>query len=140
MRFEYAVKLKRAEEGGFIVTCRDLPEVVTQGDDLEHALAQAADAMDEAFAGRIKRGDAFPVASTPKRAEHVVAPPAEMVAKAALYTVLKSSGVSKQELAHRLGIDEKEVRRLLDPRHGSKLPRLDDAVRALGGRLVIELA
>jgi predicted RNase H-like HicB family nuclease len=46
----YAVRLEPAKEGGYVVTCRDLSEVVTQGDDLEEALAQASDAMDEAFA------------------------------------------------------------------------------------------
>jgi predicted RNase H-like HicB family nuclease len=82
VRFQYAVNLKPAEEGGFVVTCRDLPEVVTQGDDLEQALSEAADAMDEAFASRIKRGDTFPEPSAPKRGEHIVSPPAEMVARA----------------------------------------------------------
>ena len=48
----YAVRLEPAKEGGYVVTCRDLPEVVTQGDDFEEALAQASDAMDEAFAAR----------------------------------------------------------------------------------------
>jgi antitoxin HicB len=49
-RFEYAVLLAPAEEGGFVVTCRDLPEVTTQGENVEDVLAQAVDAMDEAFA------------------------------------------------------------------------------------------
>jgi len=43
------------------------------------------------------------------------------------------------QLARRLGIDEKEVRRLLDPHYGSKLPRIAQAVEALGRRLVIGL-
>ena len=43
------------------------------------------------------------------------------------------------ELAKRLGVDEKEVRRLLDPHYGSKLPRIARAVEALGKRLVIGL-
>ena len=49
----YAVRLEPAKEGSYVVTCRDLPEVVTQGDDFEEALAQASDAMDEAFAARM---------------------------------------------------------------------------------------
>ena len=31
-RFEYPVLLKAAEEGGFVVTCRDLPALITQGE------------------------------------------------------------------------------------------------------------
>ena len=43
----YAVRLEPAKEGGYVVTCRDLAELVTQGDDFEEALAQASDALDE---------------------------------------------------------------------------------------------
>ena len=42
-------------------------------------------------------------------------------------------------LAKRLGVDEKEVRRLLDPHYGSKLPRIAQAISLLGQRLVIDL-
>jgi antitoxin HicB len=36
-------------------------------------------------------------------------------------------------------VDEKEVRRLLDPHYGSKLPRIAQAIGVLGRRLVIGL-
>ncbi|MFI5394806.1 MAG: hypothetical protein ACHQ9S_04665 [Candidatus Binatia bacterium] len=41
--------------------------------------------------------------------------------------------------AARLGCHEKEVGRLLDPRHPSKLPRLRQALAQLGKRLVVEM-
>lgn len=138
--FEYPVLLTSSDEGGFVVTCRDLPEVVTQGEDLHDALRQAADAMEEAFAARIDDELEFPPPSAAREGEHLVAPSAEMVAKAALYVALREAGVSKVELASRLGVDEKVVRRLLDPHYRSKLPRLAEAVQALGKRLRIELA
>ena len=46
---------------------------------------------------------------------------------------------SKVELAKRLQCDEKEVRRLLDPRHPSKLPRIEAALEAVGRQLVVGL-
>lgn len=61
------------------------------------------------------------------------------MAKAVLYVAMKDAGISKVQLAKRLGVDEKEVRRLLDPRYGSKLLCIDQAVEALGRRLVIGL-
>ena len=85
--FEYSVLLKRAKEGGYIVTCRDLPALVTEGKDRSDALAQAADAMDEVFATLMKLGKSFPVPSTSKPSEHLVSPPMETVAKAALYAM-----------------------------------------------------
>ena len=138
-RFEYAVRLVSAKEGGFVVTCRDLPQLVTQGDDLAHALVEAADAMDEAFAAYMHGGLDFPAPSKPRRGERLVSPPAETMAKAALYVAMREAGITKVQLAQRLGIDEKEVRRLLDPHYGSKLPRLAQAINVLGRRLVIGL-
>lgn len=136
-RFQYAVLLSLAKEGGYVVTCRDLPELVTQGESVEDALEQASDAMDEVFATYLTEGLDFPEPSKARRREHMVAPPPETVAKVALYVAMRSSGISKVQLAKRLGVDEKEVRRLLDPHYGSKLPRIAEAIRVLGQRLVI---
>jgi len=138
-RFEYPVRFKRAKEGGYVVTCRDLPQLITQGDTLTESIAAAVDAMDEVFAAYMQRGLDFPTPSPIQRGERMVSPPAETVAKAALYVAMREAGVNKLQLAQRLGIDEKEVRRLLDPHHGSKLPRIAQAVQALGRRLVIGL-
>ena len=137
--FRYAVRLEPAEEGGFVVTCRDLPQLVTQGEDLANALTEAADAMDEVFAAYMHGGLTLPAPSKKRKGEHVVSPPAETMVKAALYVAMKDAGISKVQLAKRLGVDEKEVRRLLDPQYGSKLPRIAQAVEALGRRLVIGL-
>jgi antitoxin HicB len=61
------------------------------------------------------------------------------MAKAALYVAMREAGISKLQLAKRLDVDEKEVRRLLDPHYGSKLPRIAQAIQVLGQRLVIGL-
>ena len=135
----YAVRLKPAKERGYVVTCRDLPEVVTQGDDFDEALVQACDAMDEAFAARIDDGEQFPEFSAPRKGEYVVAPSLDLSAKAALYLAIREAAISKADLARMLRVDEKEVRRLLDPHHSSKLPRMEEALRVLGKRLVLSL-
>ncbi len=138
-RFEYAVALTPADEGGFVVTCRDLPQLITQGETVTDALSAAADAMDEVFAASMLAKLDFPAPSKTRRGEHRLAPPAETVAKAALYVAMRESGTSNVQLARRLGVDEKEVRRLLDPHYASKLPRIAQAVALLGKRLVIGL-
>jgi len=58
--------------------------------------------------------------------------------KVLLAQTLIESAVSKVELARRIRCDEKEVRRLLDPKHASKLPKLEAAFKALGCKLIIE--
>ena len=137
--FDYPVLLKAAEEGGYIVTCRDLPSVITQGEDKAEALVQAADAMDEVFATYMLEGNTFPTPSKPRRGEYSIAPPAETMAKAALYMAMSEAGITNVQLAKQLGVDVKEVRRLLDPHYASKLPRIAQAIQVLGRRLVIGL-
>lgn len=138
-RFQYPVRFAAADEGGYVVTCRDLPQLITQGEDEQDAQEQASDAMDEVFAAYMIEGIDFPAPSKPKRGEHLVSPPAETMAKAALYVAMREAGISKIQLAKQLGVDEKEVRRLLDPHYHSKLPRIAQAISLLGQRLVIGL-
>lgn len=137
--FTYPATLTPDEaDGGFVVTFKDLPEAITQGETMTEALAEAADALEEAVAGRIRRGDPIP-APSPAAGRPTVPVPAQTAAKAALYLALRETGISKAELAVRLGCDEKEVRRLLDPRHPSKLPRIQKALAALGKGLSVRL-
>ena len=138
-RFQYAVLLTSAEVGGYVVTCRDLSQLITQGEDKQDAMEKAADAMQEVFATYMIDGIDFPTPTKAKRGEHLIAPPAETLAKAALYVAMREAGISKMQLAKQLGVDEKEVRRLLDPHYRSKLPRLAHAISLLGQRLVIGL-
>lgn len=46
---------------------------------------------------------------------------------------MRRDGISKSELARRLGVDEKDVRRLIDPKYqGSKVERLHAALAICG--------
>ncbi len=136
-RFCYPVNVRRNPGGGYVVTVPDVPEAITQGDSIEEALEQAADALEEAVAGRIRLKLPIPMPSEAKPRQHVVTLPVETATKAALYMTLRESGLSNIEAAARLGIDEKEVRRLIDPYHPSKLPRIEAALAALGKKLVL---
>lgn len=140
-QFTYAVKLTPDKpDGGYVVTCRDLPEAITQGDSVEDALAEAADALEEAIAGRIDDGREIPEPSAKKRGERSVSVPPSMALKAAVYLAVRDAGISNSELARRLHLDEKEARRILDPHHPTKLPRIEAALAALGRHVRMELA
>jgi antitoxin HicB len=126
-----------AQDGGFVVTFVDVPEAITQGDNVPEALYQAADCLEEALAGRIRRHDVIPDPSPVQAGQYAVAVPAQTAAKAALYVALRQTQLTQVELAARLQCDEKEVRRLLDPRHASKLSRMAAALALLGRQFVI---
>jgi antitoxin HicB len=61
---------------------------------------------------------------------------ARAAAKLAIYEAMREAGLTQAALAGRLGCDPRQVRRLLDLDHHS---RLDTALAALGKRLVIEV-
>ncbi|MDP2792879.1 MAG: type II toxin-antitoxin system HicB family antitoxin [Sulfurisoma sp.] len=135
-RFTYPVILTPDEaDGGYVVTCRDVPEVVTQGEAIEDAISEAEGALEAAIEMRIEDGLDIPVPSAKKRGEHPAALPVGTAMKAALYVSMREQNVSKAELARRLGLDEKEARRMLDPKHGTKVPALERALHALGRRV-----
>jgi antitoxin HicB len=48
-------------------------------------------------------------------------------------------GITNVQLARKLRCDEKEVRRMLDPRHPTKLPRIEEALDVFGKRLVVSV-
>lgn len=137
MNFVYAARLRPEAKGFYTVQFPDLPEAITSGRNRADALLQAADCLDEAIAGRIAHGLEIPVPSPAKRGQAMVALPASMAAKAALYLAIKEAGFSNLEIGRRLGLDEKEIRRMLDPRHPTKLVRVQRVLDALGKRLVV---
>lgn len=136
-QFSYPATIKQDKAGYFLVTFPDFPEAATDGETLKTALHEAADALEEAIAGRINRAEVIPRPGRRKVKQTLVPVPAQVAVKAALYMAVRESGIKNAELARRLGADEKEVRRLLDPHHRSKLPRLEAALKALGRKLVI---
>ena len=56
-----------------------------------------------------------------------------------MYVSAREAGVSKTELGRRLAVDEREARRILDPRYGTKLPTLERALHALGKRVELRV-
>jgi antitoxin HicB len=136
--FTYPATLTRdAKAGGYTITFRDLPEAITQAEDIAEARAQGADCLEEAIAGRIRLEEQIPEPSKTRKNDLPVSVPALMAAKAAIYLAIKEEKISKNELAKRLKCDEKEVRRLLDPKHKSKIERIEAALEVLGKSLFV---
>lgn len=129
----YPVSLNWNEEDrGFHVRCRDLPEVLTAGATTAAALENAADALVVAIEGKIEDEDLVPEPSKPRSGEQVITLPAQLAAKAAVYRAWRETGITKAELAKKLGVAEDEARRILNPRYGTQLDRLEAVLAALG--------
>ena len=140
-QFTYPMKLTRdRNDGGFVVTCRDVPEAITQGETLDEAMLEAADCLEEAIAARIDDGRDIPMPTEVVRGEKLVSVPPSMALKAAVYLAVREAGLSNSELARRMQLDEKEARRILDPHHPTKIARIEAALSVLGRHVQLALA
>ena len=70
--YTYTVVLEPAEEGGFVVTVPALPEVGTQGDTYDEAMANAREAIELVIEDRVARSAPIPIDVTPQLARITV--------------------------------------------------------------------
>ena len=133
---EYPIVIERDDNETLLVTCPDLPEVTTFGEDEEDALRRAGDAIEEALAARIARRENLPSPSPLHGRKAAVLPPLT-VAKIGLYQAMRAAGIGKAELGRRLGWHGPQIDRLLDLNHHSKIEHIDRALRAVGKVIVV---
>ena len=125
------------DNGTLLVTSPDFPELTTFGEDRDEAIARAVDAIEEAIAARIARRDDIP---SPSKGRLCATLPTLTAAKVLLHQHMRAQGVSKAELARRLGWHLPQVDRVLNVNHRSRLDRIDAALSACGCRLTVEVA
>jgi antitoxin HicB len=139
-RLTYAIKRTAdRRDDGSVVTCRDIPEAITQGETADEALTEAEGALQAAIEGRIEDGLDIPAPSRPTRGERLAATPFTTDLEVAAYIALRESGIPKSKFARRMHVHEKEARRMLDPKHPTKVTTLERALAALGRRAEIEV-
>jgi antitoxin HicB len=128
------------EEGGFVVTVPDIPEVITEGDSIEEATEYAIDAIELTLGEYMRRLAEIPRPAKRKgRHIRIVELPLLTQAKLSLYSAMQASGIRKADLARRLGVSKPQVERLLDLAHGSRLEQIEQAFRALKKRLELSV-
>lgn len=129
------------EEGGFFtVSFRDIPFALTDAETYDEAVEEAVDCLGEALASCIIDNEEIPEPSKAEEGEVLIAPVALIAAKAALYVAARESGLNKTTLAEKLNVSEAVGRRLLNPRYQTKIVNIDNALKAMGKRMVIGMA
>lgn len=136
----YPARFDHAPEGGFVVTFRDIPEAITQGDTEGEAATMAADALLTAMEFYFEDRRAVPMPSVTEPGERLVDLPVSASAKILLLNEVASQGVSNAELARRIGMTRQEVSRVLDLSHTTKIDTIAQALAALGRRLEVVAA
>ncbi len=135
--YVYRAEFEPGARRGVVVSFPDVPEAITQGNNMADAREMAEEALGLALLTYTARGMPLPKARAKKRGSVDIAVAPDVAAKLAVLEAFAEAGISKSELARRIDKDEKEVRRILDPKHATKLPLLTAALRALGKRLVV---
>lgn len=136
----YHVTLTKDDNDTVLATCPDLSEVITFGDDEQDALGYAVGAIEEALAARMAHKKDIPLPAQDQSGKpHMVRLSTQTGLKVLLYCAMRRQGVTKAELARRMGTPRQSADRLLDLNHASRLDVLDAAFLALGQEVAVEL-
>jgi antitoxin HicB len=137
----YRIELAPDDNGTYLVTSRDFPELTTYGDDENDALDHASRAIEEAVAARIAHGADVPQFSGfVTKGKPFVRLTALTTLKITLYRTLAQRGVTRAELSRRLGWHREQVDRLFRLDHASRLDQIEAAFAALGVELDLSRA
>ncbi|MES2075283.1 MAG: type II toxin-antitoxin system HicB family antitoxin [Pseudomonadota bacterium] len=120
------------ETGGFVVTFRDIPEAVTQGDDAGEAFAMAKDVLLASMEVYFDEKRQVPPPSPALPGERLIPLPASIAVKVLLLNEMLAQAVIPAELARRMVTTRQEVNRLIDLTHTTRIDRIEDAMTALG--------
>lgn len=127
------------EAGGYVVTFRDIPEAITQGDDDAEAMAMAEDVLVSSMDFYFEDNRPVPAPSEPQPDERMVSLPASVAAKVLLLNEMLSQKVGPSELARRLGTIPQVVNRMMDLHHTTKIDKVAQALGCLGKRLELHV-
>jgi len=138
MDYVYQAKFETDPDGGLLVTFPDVPEAITAGVDEATAYVNAVEALGLALRGIAAQGRPLPKPRRHQDLRPVFVSPEEAL-KLALVEAFRLSGISKSELARRIGRSENEARRILDPDHSTGLRLMKAALSALGKTVIVSV-
>ena len=102
-------------------------------------MQEAIDALGSDLSIRMSRREEIPAPSAWKRGQRLVPVPLWLAPKLALYLAMRDQQVNNSELARRLGVHERVIRRMLDPEHASKVEKIQAALAALGKQMTVDV-
>jgi antitoxin HicB len=137
--FACPARLTAGKDGRVLVEFVDLPRVATDGKDRREAFEEAMDALGSDLSIRLSRREEIPVPSRANRGHRMVPVPLWLAPKLALYVAMRDQRVNNSELARRLGVRERVVRRMIDPQHASRAEKIQAALAVLGKQMTVEV-
>lgn len=135
--FNYPVVLENDDNDTVLVTFPDVPGAVTYGEDEADALANAVDVLETILSAYITDRKDIPAPSRPK-GRKVVSPSLLGSLKLSAYNAMRARGWRKADLARAMGLNPRQIDRLLDLRHASTVAQLEQALAVCGQRAEVE--
>lgn len=131
----FPAKLTPTEDDFYIVTFRDIPEAITQGESRQAAKVMAKDALLTSLEFYFEDNRLIPSPSTPIAGEEIILLPASIWAKVLLLNTMVETRIKQKDLAQSLGVKPQEITRMLNLRHATKIDQIQRAISALGKTL-----
>ncbi len=135
--FSYPVILEDDDNDTVMLRFVDLPGA-TFGDDEADALANAVDLLETVMMGFITDRQAIPSPSAAK-GRKTVSPSLLGSLKLSVYQAMRGRGWRKADLARAMGLNPRQIDRLLDLRHASTVAQLEQALAVCGARAEVEV-
>lgn len=139
MNLCYPADVRRYRSGTVGLFFADVPEAATVGKTLGEAIDHATDALIVALSAYVDDGRTIPSPSRVRRGQSVVCLPPLAALKLAIHDAMTQQRVTQAALAERLGVDGRQVRRILDLDHESKFSQIEGALGALGLRASVSV-
>lgn len=136
----YPVEIIEDTNGTYLVTCPDIPEMASVGEDVESALLEAEEGLAAALEFYFDDKRAIPMPSEPQPNQPTVALSALRSLKVLLLNEMLKQGVRKAEMARRLDVYMPQIDRLLDFRHPTKIDFMEKAFAKLNKSIYLSVA
>ena len=137
--FAYPAKFTTGRDGRVMGEFIDLPRVATDGATMGEAIEEAMDALGSELSIRLSRREEIPSPSRSKTGVKMVPVPLWLAPKLALYLAMRELALNNSQLARRLAVHERVVRRMLDPAHATKAVKIQAALTVLGKQMTLEV-
>ena len=145
MRYVYPCNIALDEEElretgreGYVVSFPDVYGANTGGWSWDEAVEMAEDCLGVALSFYTDDDEDIPNPSQPTNGQVMIPVPTLVAAKLTVYNAMREQGMTRSDLAGRLGFTEEATRRLLDPLYRTHLSQLEKALKVVGRSLVVE--
>ncbi|MDH2927221.1 type II toxin-antitoxin system HicB family antitoxin [Lonepinella koalarum] len=135
----YPIEIIKDTNDTYLVTCPDIPEMASVGDDIESALLEAEQGLEVALSFYFDDRRPIPMPSPIKQGQYAVPLSALQSMKVFLLNEMIAQNVRKAEMARRLDVHLPQIDRLLDFKHATKVDFMEKAFKQLDKELSVSV-